>query len=93
MEDYKEAGYKTLYGPYGGDAYDATLALIHAFEFVHVSPLGDTVPSTKRESLRASVQNVDVDGVMGKVGFDANGDAVSQAVTVYRLDGGTWKPV
>jgi ABC-type branched-subunit amino acid transport system substrate-binding protein len=41
----------------------------------------------------ASVQNVDFDGVMGKVGFDANGDAVSQTVTVYRLSGGTWKPV
>ncbi|MER5664863.1 hypothetical protein ABT113_29500 [Streptomyces mirabilis] len=75
---------------YGGYAYDATSALIQAFKSLHVDP-SDTVPSATRESLRAAVQNVDFDGVMGKVGFDANGDAVLQAVTVYRLSGGTWK--
>lgn len=92
IKDYKAAGYTSSYGSYGGYAYDATSALIQAFKSLHVDPSG-TVPSTKRESLRASVQNVDFDGVMGKVGFDANGDAVSQTVTVYRLSGGTWKPV
>jgi ABC-type branched-subunit amino acid transport system substrate-binding protein len=35
----------------------------------------------------------DFDGVMGKVCFDANGDVVSQVVTVYRMSGGTWKAV
>ncbi|MFD9654368.1 caspase, EACC1-associated type [Streptomyces mirabilis] len=90
VKDYKAAGYSASYSPYGGYAYDATSALIQAFKSLHVDP-SDTVPSATRESLRAAVQNVDFDGVMGKVGFDANGDAVLQAVTVYRLSGGTWK--
>ncbi|MFD9278980.1 ABC transporter substrate-binding protein [Streptomyces mirabilis] len=92
IKDYKAAGYNSSYSSYGGYAYDATSALIQAFKSLHVDP-SDTVPSAKRESLRAAVQNVDFDGVMGKVGFDANGDAVSQAVTVYRLSGGAWKAV
>ncbi|MER5535732.1 caspase, EACC1-associated type [Streptomyces mirabilis] len=92
IKDYKAAGYRDAYGPYGGYAYDATSALIQAFKSLHVDP-SDTVPSATRESLRAAVQNVDFDGVMGKVGFDANGDAVLQAVTVYRLSGGVWKAV
>ncbi|MEV4451966.1 MULTISPECIES: type 1 periplasmic-binding domain-containing protein [Streptomyces] len=93
IKDYKKAGYKTPYGPFGGYAYDATLALIHAFKSVHVSPLGTTVPSTKRESLRAVVGDVDFDGAMGKVRFDANGDVLSPVVTVYRMSGGSWKAV
>jgi ABC-type branched-subunit amino acid transport system substrate-binding protein len=92
IKDYKAAGYNSSYSSYGGYAYDATSALIQAFKSLHVDP-SDTVPSAKRESLRAAVQNVDFDGVMGKVRFDANGDAVSQAVTVYRLSGGAWKAV
>ncbi|MET7784764.1 ABC transporter substrate-binding protein [Streptomyces mirabilis] len=92
IKDYKAAGYNSSYSSYGGYAYDATSALIQAFKSLHVDP-SDTVPSAKRESLRAAAQNVDFDGVMGKVGFDANGDAVSQAVTVYRLSGGAWKAV
>ncbi|MGW4977538.1 caspase, EACC1-associated type [Streptomyces mirabilis] len=92
IKDYKAAGYNSSYSSYGGYAYDATSALIQAFKSLHVDP-SDTVPSAKRESLRAAVQNVDFDGVMGKVGFDANGDAVSQTVTVYRLSGGAWKAV
>ncbi|GHD43741.1 hypothetical protein GCM10010317_016670 [Streptomyces mirabilis] len=92
IKDYKAAGYKAPYGAYGGYAYDATTALIRAFKSVHVSPT-DTVPSTKRESLREKVQDVTFDGVMGKVRFDENGDAVSQAVTVYRMQDGIWTPV
>ncbi|MGW1757107.1 caspase, EACC1-associated type [Streptomyces mirabilis] len=92
IKDYKAAGYNSSYSSYGGYAYDATSALIQAFKSLHVDP-SDTVLSAKRESLRAAVQNVAFDGVMGKVGFDANGDAVSQAVTVYRLSGGAWKAV
>ncbi|WP_328757553.1 caspase, EACC1-associated type [Streptomyces sp. NBC_00271] len=92
IKDYKAAGYNSSYSSYGGYSYDATSALIQAFKSLHVDP-SDTVPSAKRESLRAAVQNVDFDGVMGKVRFDANGDAVSQTVTVYRLSGGAWKAV
>ncbi|MET7354873.1 ABC transporter substrate-binding protein [Streptomyces mirabilis] len=92
IKDYKATGYNSSYSSYGGYSYDATSALIQAFKSLHVDP-SDTVPSAKRESLRAAVQNVDFDGVMGKVGFDANGDAVSQTVTVYRLSGGAWKAV
>ncbi|MFF1742950.1 caspase, EACC1-associated type [Streptomyces mirabilis] len=92
IKDYKAAGYSDSYSPYGGYAYDATSALIQAFNSLHVDP-SDTVPSATRESLREAVQNVDFDGVMGKVGFDANGDAVLQTVTVYRLSGGVWKAV
>ncbi|MFK0017963.1 hypothetical protein [Streptomyces sp. NPDC090798] len=88
-----KAGHKTPYGPYGGYAYDATLALIHAFKSAHISPLGTTVPSAERESLRAVVGDVNFDGAMGKVGFDANGIALSQVVTVYRLSGGAWRAV
>ncbi|MFE2689968.1 branched-chain amino acid ABC transporter substrate-binding protein [Streptomyces mirabilis] len=92
IKDYKAAGYSDSYSPYGGYAYDATSALIQAFKSLHVDP-SDTVPSATRESLRAAVQNVDFDGVMGKVGFDANGDAVLHTVTVYRLSGGVWNAV
>ncbi|MGW1499702.1 caspase, EACC1-associated type [Streptomyces mirabilis] len=92
IKDYKAAGYNSSYSSYGGYAYDATSALIQAFKSLRVDP-SDTVPSATRESLRAAVQNVDFDGVMGKVGFDANGDAVLQTVTVYRLSGGVWKAV
>jgi ABC-type branched-subunit amino acid transport system substrate-binding protein len=92
IKDYKAAGYNSSYSSYGGYSYDATSALIQAFKSLHADP-SDTVPSAKRESLRAAVQNVDFDGVMGKVRFDANGDAVSQTVTVYRLSGGAWKAV
>ncbi|MDF3145660.1 MULTISPECIES: penicillin-binding protein activator [unclassified Streptomyces] len=92
VADYEKAGYSAPYGPYGGYAYDATWALIRAFkEGVHIS--GDELPSTAREDLRDAVQEVEFGGVMGRVGFDGYGDAVSQRAEVYQVRDGAWKPV
>jgi branched-chain amino acid transport system substrate-binding protein len=33
-----------------------------------------------------------MEGVTGKVAFDANGDTTNKAITVYRVEGGTWVP-
>ncbi|WP_369169530.1 ABC transporter substrate-binding protein [Streptomyces sp. R28] len=92
ITDYEKAGYSTPYGPYGGYAYDATWALIRAFkEGVHIT--GGELPPTARGDLRKAVQAVAFDGVMGRVGFDRYGDAITRRVQVYQVRGGRWSGV
>ncbi|MFE6172351.1 ABC transporter substrate-binding protein [Streptomyces sp. NPDC056464] len=89
IADYKKAGYSAPYGPYGGYAYDATWALIRAFkEGVRIT--GDELPTTAREDLRKALQAVEFDGVMGRVGFDRYGDAITRRVQVYEVRDGNW---
>jgi len=45
-----------------------------------------------RDAVIAAVAATDMDGVTGKVAFDANGDTTNKAITVYRVENGAWVP-
>ncbi|GAA3829808.1 hypothetical protein GCM10022403_073810 [Streptomyces coacervatus] len=93
ISDYKKAGYKMPYGVYGGYAYDATWALIRAFKLGVRLNSAHELPSTARKDLLAAMPYVNFKGATGRVAFDDYGDELTQTVTVYRLNNGSWEAV
>nr|HNH90086.1 branched-chain amino acid ABC transporter substrate-binding protein [Thiobacillaceae bacterium] len=47
--------------------------------------------SVDRAKVLAELPKVDIQGVTGPVKFDAKGDTLGGAVTVYEAKGGTWR--
>lgn len=92
VADYKAAGYKEEYAAYGGYSYDAAWAIILAVKKV-VEDNDGKLPSDARAKVVEAVQNVEFDGVTGKVAFDEYGDAVNKQLTVYSVENGEWKAV
>ncbi|WP_189851395.1 bifunctional serine/threonine-protein kinase/ABC transporter substrate-binding protein [Streptomyces omiyaensis] len=86
---YDEAGYSQPPGWYGPYAYDATWALVEAVKAV-VEAEGGTPPAGLRAKLPRAVGQVAFDGVTGRVAF-AGGDPVDRRLTVYQVDGGSWR--
>jgi branched-chain amino acid transport system substrate-binding protein len=69
------------YAPY---AYDAANAMIKAME-----QAGSYEPAR----VLAEVPKVHFRGVTGEIGFDARGDVLGGAITLYRVHGGHWTVV
>jgi ABC-type branched-subunit amino acid transport system substrate-binding protein len=89
-EEYRKAGYKGDPGVHGGNAYDATWAVIQAIKKgVNISHAG-VLPADARSKVKEALQKVSFDGVVGKVAFDKYGRTVSKKVTVYRVENGEW---
>ncbi|MFF9868654.1 MULTISPECIES: branched-chain amino acid ABC transporter substrate-binding protein [unclassified Streptomyces] len=92
IDDYKAAGYKDPYAAYGGYSYDAGWAIIQAVKAV-VAANDGKLPTDAREKVVEAMAKVSFDGVTGKVAFDEYGDTTNKQLTVYKVEGTTWKDV
>jgi branched-chain amino acid transport system substrate-binding protein len=90
VDAYKAAGYPDPYEAYGAYAFDAANVIIEALAKVLEGK--DEIDESVREELRDAVQGTGFDGVTGKVSFDEYGDTTTRILTVYKVDGGAWKP-
>ncbi|HWR87822.1 MAG TPA: branched-chain amino acid ABC transporter substrate-binding protein [Acidiferrobacterales bacterium] len=75
------------YGPiqtYAPYAYDAATAMITAME-----KAGSAEPA----KVLAELPNIRFAGVTGEIGFDAKGDVLGGAITLYRVKAGKWEVV
>lgn len=90
VTDYKAAGYKEPFSAYGGLAYDATNVIINALATALEGK--DGVNADVRKAVIDGIQKSSLDGVTGKVSFDAFGDATSKILTVYKVADNKWTP-
>src|SRR2546423_5647001 len=90
VDAYKAAGYADPYSAYGAYAYDAANAIIEALS--KVLPDQNKIDDALRPKFRQAVQDGSIDGVTGRVAFDEFGDTTTRILTVYKVDGGAWKP-
>lgn len=80
-------------GAYDAYSYDASMVITDAILKVAKEQGADKIASpAARDAIIAAVAATNKDGVTGKVAFDANGDTLNKAITVYRVEGGEWKP-
>ena len=70
-----------IYAPY---AYDATMTLVEAMK------QADSVDPAKYLPVLAHIHR---NGVTGPIAFDSNGDVQGGAVTLYRVENGSWVPL
>ncbi|GGU20529.1 branched-chain amino acid ABC transporter substrate-binding protein [Streptomyces lavendofoliae] len=92
VENYKKANYKDAFEAYGGYSYDSAWSIIEAVKKV-VDDNGGKLPDDARAKVLDAMKGVSFEGVTGKVSFDEFGDATNKQLTVYRYEGGAWKPV
>ncbi|MFJ6522147.1 branched-chain amino acid ABC transporter substrate-binding protein [Streptomyces filamentosus] len=92
LANYKAGGYKEAYEAYGGYSYDSTWAIIEAVKKA-VDGNGGKLPDDARAKVTAALQGVSFEGVTGKVSFDEFGDTTNKQLTVYKVEGGAYKPV
>ncbi|MFD8642963.1 branched-chain amino acid ABC transporter substrate-binding protein [Streptomyces zaomyceticus] len=90
LANYKAKGYKEAYEAYGGYAYDSTWAIIEA---VKKATEGNGGKAPERAKVVEAMQSVSFEGVTGKVSFDEFGDTTNKQLTVYKVEGGAFKPV
>ncbi len=91
LDAYKAAGYKDEPSAYGALAFDAANVIIKAL--AQVLPNKTKVDPTVRAEVTTDVQVTDFEGASGKVAFDEYGDTTTKLLTVYKVEGGDWKPV
>ncbi|MFE3142648.1 branched-chain amino acid ABC transporter substrate-binding protein [Streptomyces scopuliridis] len=92
IADYAAGGYKDPYAAYGGYSYDAGWTIIQAVKAV-VAANDGKLPDDARAKVIEATSKVSFDGVTGKVSFDEYGDTTNKQLTVYKVEGGTWKDV
>ena len=83
VEEHRKA-YGEDPGAFYPQAYAATLALLNAIE---------TAGSTDYDALRKALQTNDVDTPLGKIRFDAKGDATGVGFSVYQVKNGKYVEV
>jgi branched-chain amino acid transport system substrate-binding protein len=92
------AAYKAEYpdseiGAYDAYSFDAADTLVRAILKVAKEQGADKLATPPaRDAIIAAVAATDFEGVTGKVAFDANGDTVNKAITVYKVTSGAWTP-
>jgi branched-chain amino acid transport system substrate-binding protein len=91
INDYKAAGYADPFSAYGALAYDAANIILNALP----AALGGAtkVSDTVRTRMIDEVGKANFAGASGKVAFDAYGDTVTKTLTMYKVEGGAFKPV
>jgi branched-chain amino acid transport system substrate-binding protein len=70
-----------IYAPF---SYDATRALVAAMRRAGSAEPGAYLPDLGR---------LELEGVIGPIAFDENGDLRNGPVTLYRVQGGAWVPL
>ena len=77
-----EARYGEI-GSFSAYAYDATSVIIEAIK---------RAGKKDREAVLAEVKNIkDFPGILGKINFDANGDAIGKSVGIFKIENGKFK--
>jgi branched-chain amino acid transport system substrate-binding protein len=90
---YKKEYPKDEIGAYDAYSYDAAMVITNAILKVAKEMGVDKISSpAAREAIIAAAAATDMEGVTGRVAFDVNGDTLNKAITVYRVEGGEWKP-
>jgi branched-chain amino acid transport system substrate-binding protein len=80
-------------GAYDAYSFDAADTLVRAILKVAKEQGADKLATPPaRDAIIAAVAATDFEGVTGKVAFDANGDTVNKAITVYKVTSGAWTP-
>jgi len=90
VDAYAAAKYPDPYSAYGAYAYDAANVIIEGLS--KALPDQGKIDDALRAKFRQAVQDGSIDGVTGKVSFDQFGDTTTRILTVYKVDGGAWKP-
>ena len=91
IADYQRAGYRDPYSAYGALAYDAANAIITTLPAA-LGSAGAVNDDVRRKVVEA-VGRVSFDGASGRVAFDAFGDTVTKTLTMYKVEGGEFRPV
>lgn len=91
ISDYQGAGFRDSYSPYGALAYDAANAIISTLPAALGS--ADAVNDEVRRKVIDGVGRVSFAGASGQVAFDAFGDTVTKTLTMYKVEGGQFRPV
>jgi len=91
IADYQAGGYTDPFSAYGALAYDAANTIINALP----AALGSAtkVNDTVRKAEIAAVQAANFGGASGPVAFDNYGDTVTKTLTMYKVEGGEFKPI
>ncbi|HET6351262.1 MAG TPA: branched-chain amino acid ABC transporter substrate-binding protein [Coriobacteriia bacterium] len=93
-----EEAYKAEYpsneiGAYDAYSFDAATVITTAIlKVAKEQGAAKVTTPAGRDAVIAAVAATNMDGVTGKVAFDKNGDTLNKAITVYRVEGGEWKP-
>ncbi len=91
IADYQKAGYRDTYTAYGALAYDAANAIISTLPAA-LGSAGAVNDDVRRKVLDA-VGKVSFAGASGQVAFDQFGDTVTKTLTMYKVEGGEFKPI
>ncbi len=91
LADYQAAGFRDPYSAYGALAYDAANAIIStlATALDGATAVDDSV----RRKVVEAVGKVNFGGASGTVAFDSFGDTVTKTLTMYKVEGGEFKPI
>lgn len=91
VDAYNRGGYRDPFSAYGAYAFDDANVIIESMAKVLA---GKTmIDDQVRRSIIDQVQDTSLDGVTGKIAFDQFGDTTTKVLTVYKVEGGAWKPV
>ncbi|HEX2117719.1 MAG TPA: branched-chain amino acid ABC transporter substrate-binding protein, partial [Acidimicrobiales bacterium] len=91
IQDYQRAGFRDSYSAYGALAYDAANAIISTLPAALGS--ANAVDDEVRRKVIEGVGRVSFAGASGQVAFDAFGDTVTKTLTMYKVEGGQFRPV
>jgi branched-chain amino acid transport system substrate-binding protein len=91
IADYKAAGYRDAHTAYGALAYDAANAIISTLPTALAS--ASAIDDNVRRRVVEAVGKVNFGGASGTVAFDSFGDTVTKTLTMYKVEGGEFKPV
>ncbi len=89
VDAYAAANYPEPYEAYGAYSFDAANAIINALK---VSLKDASSAKDARQPTVDAMASVSFDGATGKVAFDEYGDTTTKVLTVYKVEGGEWKP-
>ena len=80
-------------GAYDAYSYDAANVLIDAIlAAAKDKGVDKVVLPAGRDAIIANVAKTDIEGITGKISFDANGDTTNKSITVYRIEKGKFVP-
>ena len=85
-QDFR-AAYEAEYGV-GPEAYDS-----YAYDAAAIFVQAVLASAPTRADVVPAVRGIVYDGVTGTTQFDENGDTLNQAISAYRVTGGSWEQV
>jgi len=83
ISSYRDRFPNVAFQPYDAYTFDAAGIIIDAVLNV----------GTDRKAILEYIRNVTYQGAIGETRFDANGDTMNKAITVYTVKGGKFEPV